>query len=94
MMSEQKEDLPKIIASVAWMVPSLTLRTGWAYLKMKKKAQKASKNVERSMVDNGIPPEIARQLADQFAAEVSVHNWIKSMDIPGLRNWGEKWTGK
>ncbi len=93
-MSEQKEDLPKIIASVAWMVPSLTLRTGWAYLKMKKKAQRISKTVERSMVDNGIPPEVARQLADQFAEDVSIHKMIKSMDIPGFRNWGEEPTGK
>lgn len=93
-MSEQKEDLPKIVASVAWMIPSLTLRTGWAYLKMKKKTQKTSKRVEMSMVDNGIPPEIARQLANQFAEDVSVHKWIKSMDIPGLRNWGEKPSGK
>jgi len=93
-MSEQKEDLPKILASVAWMVPTLALRTGWAYLKMKKKAQKTTKWVERSMVDNGIPSEIARQLADQFAEDMSVHNWMKSMDIPMFRNWGEKPPGK
>ncbi len=94
-MNEQdREDLPKIVASVAWMIPSLTLRTGWAYLKMKKRAQQVSKGVERSMVSNGVPPEMARKLADEFAEGISVHNWIRSMAIPGLSGRGEKPSGK
>jgi hypothetical protein len=94
MTEQQREDLPKIIASVAWMIPSLTLKTGWAYLKMKKRAQKISKGVERSMVDNGVPPETARKLADEFAEGISVHKWIQAMDIPGFSGRGEKPTGK
>jgi hypothetical protein len=93
-MTERNDDLPKIIASVALMIPSLTLRTGWAYLRMKKRAQKVSKGVERSMVSNGIPPETARKLADELEEDVSVHRWIKSMDFPGFSGWGEKRAGK
>jgi hypothetical protein len=71
-MSKENEDLPKIVASITMMIPSLTLRTGWAYLRMKKQAQKISKGLEKSMIDNGLPPEMARELAGEFGDDMSI----------------------
>ncbi len=76
MSKDENEDLPKIVAAIAWNIPSLALRTGWAYLKMKKKAQRASKQVERGMIENGLPPEYARKLAEEFAGDLSIRRFI------------------
>jgi len=93
-MNESQEDLPKMIAAIALMIPGLTLKTGWAYLRMRKRAQKVSKVVEQGMISNGMPPHMARQLAGEFANDVSIHTWIRSMNIPGFRSGGEKPAGK
>jgi len=82
-MTEEKiDDLPRIMAAVMAAVPSLVLKTGWAYLMMKKRAQKASKMLERELVSSGIPAEYAGKLADQFASEVSIRKIIKTIDMP------------
>jgi len=76
------EELPKIVASVMSTVPTLVLRSGWAYLRMKKRAQRASKQIEREFVSGGIPPEFAEKLAEQFASDLSVRRMIRQIDIP------------
>jgi hypothetical protein len=76
-MNNSKEDLPKIVASITMLIPSLTFRTGWAYLKMKKQAQRTSKGFEKSMVVNGIPPEMARKLAGEFGEGLSVTSMMR-----------------
>jgi hypothetical protein len=76
-MTEPDKDLPKIIASIGWMIPSLTIKTGWAYLRMKKKAQKSSKEIRRVMVNNGVPPEVARELASDFGEELSLTKMMR-----------------
>ena len=83
-MSKNKEDLPKIVASITMLIPSLAFRTGWAYLKMKKQAQRTSKGIEKSMVLNGVPPGMAHELAGEFGEGLSITgmmrmtNWSKS----------------
>lgn len=79
---ESSEDIPKIVASVMSAVPTLVIRTGWAYLRMKKRAQKASKEIEREFVANGIPPKFAEKLAEQYASELSIRKMMGQMDIP------------
>ncbi len=76
-MTETEQDLPKIIASIGWMIPSLTLRTGWAYLRMKKRAQKSSKWFEQSLVRNGIPRATARSLASHYGEDLSLTKMMR-----------------
>jgi len=80
--NETSRDLPKIMASVMATVPTLVFRTGWAYLRMKKRAQKASKQIEREFVSGGIPPEYAEKLAEQYASDLSVRKMMRGVDIP------------
>lgn len=76
-MKEGYEDLPKIVAYIMVKSPGGILKTGRAYLRMKKRAQKTSKGLEKSMVDNGLPPEMARQLASAYGADLSITNIMK-----------------
>jgi hypothetical protein len=75
-MKKENEDLPTIAASILMMAPNLA-RGGWAYLKMKKRAQRSSKALERSMVYNGLPPEIARDLAGEFGEVMSITSMMR-----------------
>ncbi len=83
--SETKEDIPKLVASITLMMPRVTFRTGWAFLKMKKRAQRMSATAEREMVNNGLPPEFARRLALEIETEWSIRNIARS--IGGTTAW-------
>jgi hypothetical protein len=76
-MTDKDQDLPKIIASIGWMIPSLTIRTGWAYLRMKKRAQRSSNEMRRVMESNGVPPEMAKELASNFGEELSLTKMMR-----------------
>lgn len=88
-MSEHEGDLPKVVAGIMVTIPGLTLKTGWAYLRMKKRAQRMAKVIEREMVSGGMPAEMARKLADDFASGISIHHWIKGMNLPFGGGWRE-----
>ena len=64
--SEEREDLPKIVATVIASMPPLVLRLGVKYLRMKKRVQKASKAFEAELVANGIDPGTAWRLAMDY----------------------------
>jgi hypothetical protein len=88
--NESSEDLPKIVASVVATIPPLVFRTGWAYLRMKKRAQRMSKQLEREFVSNGIPPEYAERLAEQYATELSIRRIFRKMEIPFGGAWRQQ----
>lgn len=88
--NEQTQDLPEIVAAVIAMVPPLVLRTGWAYLKMRKRAQKVSKQLERQFIEGGIPSEYAGRLAEQFESDMSLTKMIRRMDRPFGGAWRQQ----
>jgi len=77
--NESSQDLPTIVASVMVAIPPLVFRTGWAYLRMKKRAQKVSIQLERQFVSGGIPSEYAEKLAEQFETELSLRTLVKGV---------------
>jgi len=78
---DSRKNIPKIAASVMTALPSLVFKTGWAYLRMKKRARKSSKNFERQLVTDGIPLEFAEKLAEQYASELSIRRIIGGSDV-------------
>jgi hypothetical protein len=82
MTDEVEQDIPKTVANVMVALPPLTIRTGWAYLRMKKRAQRMSKVIKREMVSEGMPEHMAARLADEFASGISIRRLIRDMDIP------------
>jgi len=77
--NESSQDLPTIVASVMVTIPPLVFRTGWAYLKMRKRAQKISRRLEQQFVSGGIPLEYAEKLAEQFETELSLRSLVKGV---------------
>ena len=77
-MTERDGDLPKTMAIIMSMAPALVFRTGVAYLRTRRRAHQTAQFVFKGMVSNGVPPETARRLADQYADDLSIRRIIRT----------------
>ncbi|MCU0852017.1 MAG: hypothetical protein MUC90_01990 [Thermoplasmata archaeon] len=73
----EDEDIPKLVASIMVAVPGLTLKSGFAYLRLRRKAHDSSKAMMNSMISEGIPEEYARKLSETYAADMSIKRFIR-----------------
>jgi len=71
-MTEAEGDLPKIVAAITVALPSMAFKTGFAYLRMRRKAHRMSRIIERDLVANGIPRDAAHKLAESVRDELSI----------------------
>ena len=81
MTDRQKEDVPKIVATIVWSMPGLVLGTGFAYLRMRKDLQKSARVFYQSMVDSGMPVEQAQRLREKYESGLSTHGLMKTLGI-------------
>lgn len=84
-MSDQEGDLPKTVAVIMVSIPSLVIRTGFVYLRTKRKARKSAKRVMKGMIGSGIPPELAKKLAGEYEAQLSIRTIMRKF-VPGPWN--------
>ena len=77
MMSEREDDLPKTVAVIMVSIPSLVIRTGFVYLRTKRKARKGARKVMKGMIESGIPPELAKKLAGEYEAQLSLRTIMR-----------------
>jgi len=82
MMSEREDDLPKTVAVIMVSIPSLVIRTGFVYLRTKRKARKGARKVMKGMIESGIPPELAKKLAGEYEAQLSLRTIMRRF-VPG-----------
>jgi len=71
-----REDLPKVVASIMWTAPGLVLRSGFAYLRMKSSAKKSSQRFMDGLVKGGMSPEMARRLSEKYAVELRARRFF------------------
>ncbi len=81
-MTDHEGDLPKTVAVIIATIPGLVLRTGFVYLRTKRMARRNAKRVMKGMVDNGIPPELAKELAFQYDDQLRVRTLVRTF-VPG-----------
>jgi len=81
-MSEREDDLPKTVAVIMVSIPSLVIRTGFVYLRTKRKARKGARKVMKGMIESGIPPELAKKLAGEYEAQLSIRTIMRKF-VPG-----------
>ena len=92
-MSERRDDLPEMVAAITVTIPRLVLSAGFAYLRLKRKARKSSKLFEKGLVDSGISPDMAHQLAMKFETDLSIRRMVSSFGGDFTR-WGKGLAGK
>lgn len=74
--NDEDDDVPKLVASIIVAVPGLTLKSGFAYLRLRRKAHKNSRMMMNSMIREGVPEEYARRLSDKYAADLSIKRFL------------------
>lgn len=72
MTTTEKTDTPTVVAAVLWNSPGLVLRSGVAYLRMKRLARESSSRLMASLVESGMPADRARQLTDEYGTDLSI----------------------
>lgn len=80
-MTTERENLPKMMAAIIWTAPGLTIRTGFAYLRMRKDLQRSARVFYKGMIDAGMPLEQAQLLREKYEAELSTHGLMKTLGI-------------
>lgn len=84
-----------MLVYVAAYAPILGIRTFFSYLRMKRAANRSSRQFYRSLVDSGVPSREAHALVDEYTAVVSVRYWVRGMTSNGpqrskeLRRYGK-----
>lgn len=73
------------MAAITLALPTVTLRTGFAYLRLRKQAHRMSRIIERDLVTNGLPQDTARKLAENFESGLSVRGFVKRLGGPFLK---------
>ena len=87
MMSEHRDDLPKLVAAITLTIPKIALGTGLAYLKMKRRARKSAKLFEKGLVSSGLSPAMAHGLAVKYETDLSIRKMISRLG-GNFPKWG------
>jgi len=77
---EKGADIPKLVATAMATAPTLVLRLGFTYLRMKRRSRKVSKAFQTRLERDGVPPDLARKLGEEYGSELSIR---KFLDLKG-----------
>ncbi|MDD1747514.1 MAG: hypothetical protein LUQ16_07110 [Methanomassiliicoccales archaeon] len=78
MANATKEQMPEVVAIFMVRLPRMLWALFTSYLRMKKQAKLAGNEFYRTLVDNGMPPSMARELRDEYCNMVSLSTIMKS----------------
>lgn len=85
MTEHEKQDVPKILATIIWSSPGLVIGTGFAYLRLRRDLHRSARVFYRGMIDAGMPVEEAQRLKEKYENDLSTHGLVKSLgnSFPG-----------
>ncbi len=83
--AEQKTDLPKVVAAIGTKIPLLTIRLGVSYLRLKGRANRASKAFVTELERGGMPPLEAKRLGQTYASDISIRKFLKQTGAGGIQ---------
>lgn len=73
--------MPKIVATVMWTAPGLVIKTGFAYLRMRRDLRKSAQIFYDGMIDAGMPLDQAARLREKYENDLSTRGFVKSLGI-------------
>jgi len=69
-------NIPKWVAVAISMGTLAILRFSWAFLRAKKKAQRAERRFRKQLVSGGMDEEMARRLAERYVETVRLRKLV------------------
>lgn len=79
MSEERSGELVRMVPVLMVEVPRMVLKFGVPFLRMKKRAQKAERYFRAGLIESGMPSELARELSDQYAKDLSIRRIVSGM---------------
>jgi hypothetical protein len=79
MSEERSDEFVKMVPVLMVEIPKMVLKLGVPFLRMKKRVQKAERQFRTGLEESGMPPELARELSDQYAKDLSIRRIISGM---------------
>lgn len=89
-MDQSEKDA--MLVMIRW-APRLSLRLIISYLRFKRAAVQAERNLSRSLQTNGIPKKEAKDLAAAYTEWTSLRFWFSRTVWPSAKGW-KKYEGK
>jgi hypothetical protein len=83
-MGQSEKDAMFVMVRCA---PRLLLRLFISYLRFKRAAVQAEKNLTRSLQTNGIPKKEAKDLAASYTEWTSLRYWFSRTSLPAAKGW-------
>lgn len=83
MANASKEQVPEVVAIFLAKLPWVFWTLLTSYLHMKKQAKLAGKEFYRVLIDNGIPPGMARELRDEYSNMFDLTTIMKGLGSRG-----------
>lgn len=83
--SEKRPDIPKIVAAVGVKVPMLVVRLGVSYLRLKRRANRASRTFVAELESGGMPSDYARKLGQAYGSDISVRKFLSQTGAGGIQ---------
>ena len=78
-MARQDADTPKIVAMVILLAPTLVMRVGVAYLRLRRGARRGGARFRSELLRLGMPPERAKALSYAYESELKLTGMIRQM---------------
>lgn len=79
MTTERKKDPVKEFATVMVYTPALVLRTGFAFLRMKRRLRKSARRFRKGLIARGMTPEQAHRLSESYAGDLSIRKMVRGL---------------
>jgi hypothetical protein len=83
-MDQSEKDAMLVMIRCA---PGLSLHLLISYLRFKRAAVQAEKNLSRSLQTNGIPKKEAKDLAASYTEWTSLRYWFNKRALPAAKGW-------
>ncbi len=78
MANATKEQMPEVVAIFMSRMPGIFWTLLTSYLRMKKQSRLAGKEFYGALVGNGVPPDMARELRDEYVNMFTITTLLRS----------------
>jgi hypothetical protein len=77
MANATKEEMPEVVAIFMVQLPRMLWSLFTSYLRMKKQARVAGQEFYKALLNNGMPPSMARELRDEYCSMFNITTLMK-----------------
>jgi len=84
MDESEREEIIKMAPVIIWSMPLLMIKLMVSYMRIKRKARKAVRSFKRSILQEGLPPEVAKMLWKEYDETTSIFRKLAGSMMNGF----------